>query len=92
MHGNNPHPDEVGVTQLLDVYSKVVGRVSMAGDNTADNNDEDAQIIVIDSDDLACSPRKSLQQLCVDLGIDYRDSMLKWKAGKHKCDGPWAKW
>jgi protein-lysine N-methyltransferase EEF2KMT len=81
VHGNNPHPDEVGVTQLLDVYSKVAGRV-----------DEDAQIIVLDSDDLACRPRESLQQLCVDLGIDYRDSMLKWNAGKHKCDGPWAKW
>ncbi|KAL7538377.1 hypothetical protein ACHAXR_009748 [Thalassiosira sp. AJA248-18] len=84
VHGNNPHPDEVGITQLLDVYSKVLGS-SM---NRADGDG----VIVIDSDDLAAHPRQSLQDLCAALGIEYRNSMLKWQAGSHKCDGPWAKW
>jgi len=84
VHGSNPHPDEVGITQLVDVYSKVLGSSMIRAEN------EDA--VVIDSDDLAAYPRKSLQSLCATLGIEYRDSMLKWQAGPHKCDGPWAKW
>mmetsp|Transcript_16941 Transcript_16941/g.30758 ORF Transcript_16941/g.30758 Transcript_16941/m.30758 type:complete len:690 (+) Transcript_16941:124-2193(+) len=84
VHGKNPHPDEVGITQLLDVYSKVLG--------SSMNRAEEEDVIVIDSDDLAADPRKSLQDLCAALGIEYRDSMLKWQAGPHKCDGPWAKW
>mmetsp|Transcript_32141 Transcript_32141/g.67562 ORF Transcript_32141/g.67562 Transcript_32141/m.67562 type:complete len:394 (+) Transcript_32141:137-1318(+) len=84
VHGNNPHPDEVGITQLLDVYSKVLG----ASMNRADGEDA----IVVDSDNLAANPRESLQDLCAALGIDYRDSMLTWMSGPHKCDGPWAKW
>ena len=84
VHGNNPHPDEVGIVQLLDVYSKVMG-ASM-------NNQTNDDVIVIDSDDLAAQPRKSLQELCAALNIDYRDSMLQWQSGPHECDGPWAKW
>jgi len=56
------------------------------------NREEEGNVIVIDSDDVAASPRESLQELCAALGIKYHDSMLKWQAGPHKCDGPWAKW
>lgn len=84
VHGNNPHPDEVGFTQLLDVYSKVLG----ASMNRGDGEDD---VVVIDSDDLAAKPRESLQELCAALGIEYRESMLTWTAGPHKCDGPWGK-
>ena len=85
VHGNNPHPDEVGITQLFDVYSKVVG-TSM---NRSSEVEDD--LIVIDSDDLAENPRKLLQELCTSLHIEYSDSMLTWSAGPHKCDGPWGK-
>jgi hypothetical protein len=85
VHQNNPHPEEVGIVQLLDVYSKVMGA-------TFNNDGSKAGAIVIDSDDLASQPVKMLQELCASLEIDYRDSMLRWKSGKHECDGPWAKW
>lgn len=85
VHQNNPHPEEVGIVQLLDVYSKVMGA-------TFNNDGSKAGAIVIDSDDLASQPVKMLQELCASLDIDYRDSMLRWKNGKHECDGPWAKW
>ena len=78
----------MGITQLLDVYSKVLG-ASMNNESSSDNNEED--VVVIDSDDLAANPRKSLKELCVALRIDYRDSMLTWESGPHKCDGPWGK-
>lgn len=85
VHGNNPHPDEVGIVQLLDVYSKILG----ASMNATTSNSE---VVVIDSDDLAAQPRRSLHELCDALGIEYRESMLRWEAGTHKCDGPWSKW
>jgi hypothetical protein len=78
VHGSNPHPDEIGITQLLDVYSKAIGGKH--------------PVVVIDSDDLSCQPLKSLQELCCALNIHYDESMLKWKAGAHACDGPWNKW
>lgn len=84
VHGNNPHPDEVGITQLFDVYSKVVGA-------SMNRSSQDEDLIVIDSDDLAENPRNALQELCASLHIEYSDSMLKWSAGPHKCDGPWGK-
>jgi hypothetical protein len=84
VHGNNPHPDEVGITQLFDVYSKVVGA-------SMNRSSEEEDLIVLDSDDLADNPRKILHELCASLRIEYSDSMLKWSAGPHKCDGPWGK-
>lgn len=83
VHGNNPHPDEVGISQLFYVYSKVVG-ASMT------RSSEEEDLIVLDSDDLTDNPRKILQELCASLRIEYTDSMLKWSAGPHKCDGPWG--
>jgi branched-subunit amino acid aminotransferase/4-amino-4-deoxychorismate lyase len=78
VHGSNPHPDEIGITQLLDVYAKAIG-----GNHA---------VVVIDSDDLADEPCKSLQELCSALNIGYDESMLHWEAGVHECDGPWNKW
>ena len=75
--------DEVGITQLLDVYSKVLGA-------SMNRSSEEEDVIVIDSDDLAANPRKSLQELCAALGVEYRDSMLTWESGPHDCDGPWG--
>lgn len=86
VHGNNPHPDEVGITQLMEVYSKVVGS------SMSRRAEEDTPLVVIDSDDLAAYPSESLRELCVSFGIMYRDSMQNWSPGPHKCDGPWAKW
>ncbi|KAL3799978.1 hypothetical protein HJC23_007451 [Cyclotella cryptica] len=94
VHKNNVHVDEVGIVQLLDVYSKVLGGcMNSCGDSrTTSNNGSGAGVVVIDSDDLASRPIQSLQMLCEALDVDYRDSMLRWKRGEHECDGPWAKW
>lgn len=93
VHRNNVHVDEVGIVQVLDVYSKVLGGCMNSCSNSgAGGSSGDAGVVVIDSDDLASHPVRSLQMLCDALGIDYRDSMLRWTRGEHECDGPWAKW
>ena len=56
VHGSNPHPDEIGITQLLDIYAKAIG-----GNHA---------VVVIDSDDLADDPCKSLRDLCSALNIN----------------------
>ena len=88
VHGNNPHPDEVGIAQLSDVYMRVLG--SSMNRRGADGGGGDNNLVVIDSDDLASNPRASLRDICDALGIEYRDSMLTWSPGPHACDGPWG--
>ena len=88
VHGNNPHPDEVGITQLMDVYSKIVGSSMKRGCGAEEKNTH----VVIDSDDLAAHPQETLQHVCAEFGMEFIDSMLTWKSGPHICDGPWAKW
>ena len=92
VHGNNPHPDEVGITQLSDVYSRVLGSsMNRCGDADGGVGGEDNNnLVVIDSDDLASNPRVSLREICDAFGIEYRDSMLNWSRGPHACDGPWG--
>jgi len=84
VHNNNTHPDEIGITKLMEIYSEVLG-ASMSGSDTHEP-------VVIDSDDLAWDPRSTLEGLCDSLGLGYTESMLKWEPGPHDCDGPWAKW
>ena len=92
VHGNNPHPDEVGITQLSDVHSRVLGSsMNRRGDADGGVGGEDnSNLVVIDSDDLASNPRVSLREICDAFGIEYRDSMLNWSRGPHACDGPWG--
>ena len=83
VHNNNTHPDEIGITKLMDIYSEVLG-ASMSGGDAYEP-------VVLDSDDLAWDPRSTLGGLCDSLGLRYTESMLKWEAGPHECDGPWAR-
>lgn len=80
VHNDNPTPDELGICSLLGIYSTLQSKNCLA------------KPIVIDSDYLACHANDALSSLCHSLSIDYSDSMLTWKAGSHKCDGPWAKY
>jgi len=75
---NTISPDEVGIIQLLSIYSTFTSL--------------NKQIVVLDSDSLAKDPTSTLKGLCEDLNISYKDSMLTWESGKHDCDGPWADW
>jgi len=82
VHGNNATPDEVGIVPLLSVYSHIHSRTP----------DRDNAIVMLDSDQLVKDPEATLAAVCQDLGVEYRDSMMRWKAGPHNCDGPWASW
>ncbi|KAL7543719.1 hypothetical protein ACHAWF_007840 [Thalassiosira exigua] len=59
------------------------------GEGGVEGEGDDAAVVV-DSDDLAAHPEATLRGLCAALGIGYRDSMLRWSAGPHECDGPWG--
>ena len=48
------------------------------------------QPTILDSRELLLDPEHVLQQLCVDLGLQFTDSMLSWEAGPRPEDGVWA--
>lgn len=45
---------------------------------------------IVDSRELLLDPPGVLRQLCENLGIEYTDSMLAWRAGPREEDGVWA--
>mmetsp|Transcript_21958 Transcript_21958/g.32887 ORF Transcript_21958/g.32887 Transcript_21958/m.32887 type:complete len:642 (-) Transcript_21958:197-2122(-) len=75
---NSISPDEVGIVQLLSIYSTL--------------SSLNRHVTVLDSDSLATDPKSTLQCLCGDLGVPFLETMLTWPSGKHDCDGPWADW
>jgi len=81
IHGNNLCIEEIGYTHLMSAFSQVEGNMDA---------DRKFKPIVIDSDDLVSDPKSTLEHLCASLGIPFRESMLSWEAGPHKCDGPFA--
>lgn len=84
VHGNDPTPEELGFISLMTIYSKLQSK-------TISSDDTNPRVFVLDSDDLAKNPKRSLSDLCERLSISYSDSMLSWNSGEHECDGPWAK-
>lgn len=46
---------------------------------------------VIDARDVLLDPRALLAKLCAALGLDWKDAMLAWPAGRRATDGVWAK-
>jgi len=46
---------------------------------------------VIDARDLQNRPRETLLKLCESTGVPFSESMLLWKKGISKKDGPWTK-
>jgi hypothetical protein len=84
VHGNNPTPDEVGIVPLLSIYSSLQSK--------AQHKHSKAPVALLDSDELIQDPESVLQNVCEDLGIEYKVWMMSWHSGPHKCDGPWAKW
>jgi hypothetical protein len=77
VHGNNPSSDEVGIVPVLAIFSKLENRHPRA--------------VLLESDELVTNPEGTIANLCFDLSIVYRECMLSWPSGSHKCDGPWAK-
>ncbi|MBY6202899.1 hypothetical protein KUV65_16115 [Maritalea mobilis] len=46
---------------------------------------------VVDSADIRRNPREMLQKICVEIGLDFTDSMLRWPPGPRPYDGVWAR-
>ena len=80
VHNNSINPNEVGIVQLLSIYSDVKSRLKKR------------DVSIIDSDELSSNPERVLRNLCDKLCIPFLDSMLSWESGPHDCDGPWADW
>jgi protein-lysine N-methyltransferase EEF2KMT len=91
-HGNVATPDEVGIVPLLSIYSTVESRLAYQKGGGVDERKVKETIILLDSDELAANPQAALTNVCSELGIDYKESMMSWKSGPHACDGPWAAW
>ena len=71
--------EEVGVVQLLDIYSAIVSTSSTSPP------------VILDSDELAANPTMTLSSLCDTLEIPYNEGdMQHWKSGPKPCDGMWA--
>lgn len=51
-----------------------------------------ANIVVLDSNELLKDPEAVLRSLCIKLEIPFDNNMLSWKAGPRKEDGVWAKY
>lgn len=45
---------------------------------------------VVASDGLRADPRAMLQRLCAEIGLPWREAMLRWPAGPKPFDGIWA--
>jgi hypothetical protein len=45
---------------------------------------------VIDAEDVLRDPRRMLEALCANLGIEFSERMLRWPAGPRPTDGAWA--
>lgn len=76
------HHDDVslaatGFIQQADLFDLVANRLGQAPP-------------VIDADDLALRPQRTLSRLCKALDIPFRREMLKWSPGRHQADGVWA--
>jgi hypothetical protein len=46
---------------------------------------------VIDARDVQDDPARTLQRLCVAVGVEFTDAMLSWPPGLRETDGIWAK-
>ena len=47
--------------------------------------------IVLDTAALSKNPKRTMQKLCAQLGLQFEKGMLRWKSGTRKEDGVWAK-
>ncbi len=47
---------------------------------------------IIDARDVLENPRRMLELLCAEFGVEFSDSMLSWPSGRRSTDGIWAKY
>jgi len=74
----NPTMRDIGVKAQWDIYSNLI------------NND--AEVQVVDSNELLKDPEKVLSLICEWLDIPFDRAMITWVSGPRKEDGVWAKY
>lgn len=82
VHGGSS--DDLGILPLVDIYTTLLKK-RKPGDKTQ-------VVTILDSDALVGDPEGILKEVCKDLGLDYKPSMMSWKAGPHECDSRHAPW
>jgi len=61
VHGDDPKISEIGMVDLLHIYSTL--------------HSHGKNVVVLDSDELVVDPEGVLQSVCSELGIEYKESM-----------------
>tara|TARA_B100000475_G_scaffold30680_1_gene20315 strand:+ start:587 stop:1303 length:717 start_codon:yes stop_codon:yes gene_type:complete len=74
----NPSMKDIGLKESWDLFNYV-------------SNSMNKTPIVLDSAQILKDPKKLLNKLCDNLGIDFYNEMLSWPRGGIKEDGVWAK-
>jgi Sulfotransferase domain len=75
---NDPTLEDTGFVQQADIFDWVHAQTG-------------AIPAVIDAHDVIENPRRMLQLLCDEVGVEFSDSMLSWPPGLRETDGIWAK-
>jgi hypothetical protein len=75
---NDPTLEDIGFVQQAEIFDWV-------------RADTGAIPAVIDAGDLLENPRRILELLCDEVGVEFSDSMLSWPPGLRETDGSWAK-
>lgn len=73
----NPILRDTGLKLQVDIYNYLCS--------------QGKQPVIIDAKELLMSPRNILQQVCVNLNIDFYEEMLSWPSGPKEYDGVWSK-
>ena len=81
VHNESCSTEDVGIVPLLSIYSTLQRRFG-----------SESHITILDSDALVKDPEGVLQDICQELDIPYKDSMMTWEAGVHECDSRHAPW
>ena len=92
-------PSEAGYRELRQIfdYLRSTGQIGPAiagGSNEKSYAAGEAEICVIDADDLLNNPTGIIQAFCSSVGLDYDPSMLKWDTPEHQeyARSAFAKW
>jgi hypothetical protein len=75
---NDPTLEDIGFVQQAEIFDWV-------------RADTGVIPVVIDARDVLENPRRILELLCDEVGVEFSDSMLSWSSGLRETDGIWAK-
>ena len=75
---NDPTLEDTGFVQQAEIFDWV-------------RTDTGAIPTIIDARDVLENPRRILELLCAEVGVEFSDSMLSWPPGLRETDGIWAK-